>query len=83
MKPRIKLAETKTPDGGALALFEQDNTYSITYKGQQLMHSKMSASEDAFKDISFLTELGVKMNDNNDDETEYEDLMLQLSQLAA
>ncbi|MDG2256443.1 MAG: hypothetical protein P8L49_15975 [Opitutaceae bacterium] len=46
MKPRIKLAETKTPDGGALALFEQDNTYSITYKGQQLMHSKMSASEE-------------------------------------
>ena len=46
MKPRIKLAETTTPDGGALALFEQDNTYSITYKGQQLMHSKMTTSEE-------------------------------------
>ena len=47
------------------------------------LKQKMSASEGAFKDASFLTELGVKMNDNNDDETEYEDLMLQLSQLAA
>ena len=46
MKPRIKLAETMTPDGGALALFEQDNTYSISYKGQQLMHSKMTTSEE-------------------------------------
>ena len=47
------------------------------------LKQKMSASEGAFKDVSFLTELGVKLNDNNDDETEYEDLMLQLSQLAA
>lgn len=47
MKPRIKLAETTTPDGGKLALFEQDNTYSISHQGQQLMHSKMTTSEEA------------------------------------
>lgn len=46
MKPRIKLAETTTPDGGKLALFEQDNTYSISHQGQQLMHSKMTTSEE-------------------------------------
>lgn len=46
MKPRIKLGEANTPGGGALALFEQDNTYSISYQGQQLMHSKMTTSEE-------------------------------------
>ncbi|MBK1876802.1 spermidine synthase [Pelagicoccus mobilis] len=45
MKPRIKLAETKTDSGRALALYEQDGAFSINYAGQELMHSKASASE--------------------------------------
>lgn len=45
MKPRIKLAETQTAPGRSLALYEQDGAYSINYAGQELMHSKASASE--------------------------------------
>ena len=45
MKPRIKLAETKTASGGILALYEQDGAYSINLSGQELMHSKACASE--------------------------------------
>ncbi|MBC2605873.1 spermidine synthase [Pelagicoccus albus] len=45
MKPRIKLAETRTESGGILALYEQDGAFSINYSGQELMHSKASASE--------------------------------------
>ena len=45
MKPRIKLADTKTADGGTLSLFEQDGDYSISFDGQELMHSRLNASE--------------------------------------
>lgn len=45
MKPRIKLADTKTVDGGTLSLFEQDGDYSISFEGQELMHSRLNASE--------------------------------------
>ncbi|MDQ8202714.1 spermine synthase [Pelagicoccus sp. SDUM812003] len=45
MKPRIKLAETSLESGNILALYEQDGAYSINYRGQELMHSKASASE--------------------------------------
>ncbi|HAT60673.1 MAG TPA: spermine synthase [Opitutae bacterium] len=45
MKPRIKLADTKTADGGILSLFEQDGDYSISFDGQELMHSRLNASE--------------------------------------
>ncbi|MEM9157735.1 MAG: spermine synthase [Verrucomicrobiota bacterium] len=45
MKPRRKLAETQTPDGGLLALYSHDDSFAINYKGQELMHSKMNASE--------------------------------------
>lgn len=45
MKPRIKLAETSPKTGGILALYEQDGAYSINFSGQELMHSKASASE--------------------------------------
>jgi spermidine synthase len=45
MKPRIKLAESTTADGGAMALFEHDGAYCINYSGQELMHSSASASE--------------------------------------
>jgi spermidine synthase len=45
MKPTRKLAETTTPDGGRLALYEHDGTYCIRLNGQDLMHSSVTASE--------------------------------------
>lgn len=45
MKPRIRLADTKTAAGGVLTLFEQDGDYSISFDGQELMHSRLNASE--------------------------------------
>jgi len=54
MKPHIKLAEAKTPDGGTLSLFEHDGAYSISLNGQEVMHSKASTSEE------WLGQLGVE-----------------------
>ena len=45
MKPRHKLAQTLLSDGKVMALFEQDGEYSINYAGQELMHSRLRASE--------------------------------------
>lgn len=45
MKARTKLAESTTPEGLAMALYEHDGAYSISFQGQELMHSKASASE--------------------------------------
>ncbi len=45
MKPNRILAETLTPDGGRLVLYEHDRAFCIRLNGQQLMHSSVSASE--------------------------------------
>jgi spermidine synthase len=45
MKPNRKLAETTTPDGGRLILYEHDGAYCIRLNGQDLMHSAVMASE--------------------------------------
>ena len=45
MKPNRKLAETTTPDGARLALYEHDGAYCIRLNGQDLMHSSVTASE--------------------------------------
>jgi spermidine synthase len=45
MKARVKLAESTTPDGAAMTLYEHDGAYCISYSGQELMHSGASASE--------------------------------------
>jgi spermidine synthase len=45
LKPHIKLAETRTPDGARLTLHEHDGSYCIRLDGQDLMHSDTSASE--------------------------------------
>ncbi len=45
MKPQIKLAETLTPDGGTMALFEHDGSYAIRVNGQGLMDSRATESE--------------------------------------
>jgi len=54
MKPRIKLAEAESSENGSLALFEHDGSYAINFRGQELMHSKMHASE------TLLGELGAR-----------------------
>jgi spermidine synthase len=59
MKPRIKLAESTTADGGAMALYEHDGKYCISYSGQELMHSGASASE------ILLGEIGVELLDRD------------------
>lgn len=46
MKPRIKLDEAKTPDGGTLTLFEHDGSFGIYLDGRELMHSKVATSEE-------------------------------------
>ncbi len=61
MKPRIKQAEAKTPGGGTIALFEQDGAFSISFNGQELMHSKASASE------RLLGQIGVKRLEDDGD----------------
>ena len=45
MKPNRKLAETITPDGARLVLYEHDGAYCIRLNGQDLMHSSVTASE--------------------------------------
>lgn len=61
VKPRIKLADTQTLDGGTMSLYEQDGDYSISFEGQELMHSRLNASE------KLLGELGLgRLNRNSD-----------------
>ena len=43
MKARNKLAESTTPDGAPMALYEHDGHYSISFQGQELMHSDASS----------------------------------------
>ena len=45
MKPTRKLAESLTPDGARLALYEHDGNYCIRLGQEELMHSRLSASE--------------------------------------
>lgn len=54
MKPRELVAESTTPDGLRMGLYTHDGDWSISLQGQELMHSKASASE------LFLGELGVE-----------------------
>ncbi len=45
MKPIIKLATAKTPDGGEITLYQHDRDYSIKINGQGLMNSRQHESE--------------------------------------
>ena len=45
MKPRIKLAESITPNGACMALYEHDGAFSVSLNGKELMHSRVTASE--------------------------------------
>lgn len=45
MKPRLKLAATRTPDGSELALYQHDRDFFIEVNGQDLMNSRHHESE--------------------------------------
>jgi spermidine synthase len=45
MKPNRKIAETTTPDGARLILYEHDGNYCIRLNEQDLMNSTIAASE--------------------------------------
>ncbi len=45
MKPRKKLAESTTPDGGLMVLFQHDRDFLIEVNGEQLMVSRHHESE--------------------------------------
>lgn len=45
MKPRLKLAATRTPDGSELVLYQHDRDFYIEVNGQDLMQSRHHESE--------------------------------------
>jgi spermidine synthase len=45
MKPQIKLATTRTPDGGEMELYQHDRDFSIKINGLELMNSRQHESE--------------------------------------
>ncbi len=45
MKANVKLASTRTPDGGELVLFQHDQDFSIMVNGEELMLSRQHESE--------------------------------------
>ena len=45
MKPKVKIASVRTPDGGEMALFQHDHDFWITINGQDLMLSRQHESE--------------------------------------
>ena len=47
MKPRIKIATARTPDGGEMVLYQHDSDFAIEINGQDLMNSRHHESERA------------------------------------
>ncbi len=45
MKPRIRIATARTPDGGETVLYQHGRDFSIQINGQDLMHSRQHESE--------------------------------------
>jgi spermidine synthase len=45
MKPRVKIAAARTPDGGEMVLYQHGRDFSITINGQDLMLSRQHESE--------------------------------------
>ena len=45
MKPRVRIAEARTPDGGEMVLYQHGRDFSIEINGQDLMHSRQHESE--------------------------------------
>lgn len=45
MKPIIKVAAARTPDGGEMTLYQRDREFTIQINGQELMQSRQHESE--------------------------------------
>ena len=45
MKPGVKIATARTPDGGEMELYQHDRDFSIKINGQDLMNSRQHESE--------------------------------------
>jgi spermidine synthase len=45
MKPTVKIAEARTPDGGEMVLYQHDRDFMISINGDDLMHSRQHESE--------------------------------------
>ncbi|MBI5557242.1 MAG: hypothetical protein HY885_06355 [Deltaproteobacteria bacterium] len=45
MKPRVKIAAARTPDGGEMGLYQHDRDFFITVNGLDLMNSRHHESE--------------------------------------
>jgi len=52
MKPHQKLAETKTPAGISLTLYEHDGVYTIRLGGLALMDSSVNSSETLLGEVA-------------------------------
>jgi len=45
MKPKVRIATARTPDGGEMVLYRHDRDFFIIINGQNLMHSRHHESE--------------------------------------
>ena len=45
MKPRVRIATARTPDGGEMVLYQHDRDFSIMINDEDLMHSRRHESE--------------------------------------
>ena len=54
MKPNIKLAETRMPDGARMTLHSHDGSFCIRLDGRDLMHSLTAASELLLGDLALV-----------------------------
>ncbi len=45
MKPTVRIAAVRTPDGGEMELYQHDRDFSIKINGQELMNSRQHESE--------------------------------------
>ena len=45
MKPTVRIATARTPDGGEMVLYQHGRDFSIKINGQDLMHSRQHQSE--------------------------------------
>ncbi|MBU0908574.1 MAG: hypothetical protein KJ717_03335, partial [Proteobacteria bacterium] len=45
MKPTVKIAAARTPDGSEMVLYQHDHDFFIKINGQDLMHSRHHESE--------------------------------------
>ncbi|MBL0940429.1 MAG: hypothetical protein IBJ03_16160 [Gemmatimonadaceae bacterium] len=52
MKPTIRLAEARTPDGSLLELFQHDGAYLIRADGVELMSTRRHYSEDRLAEVA-------------------------------